>query len=175
VTKASARAARRASGAWQVVRSVAALPIVLGGLSPAMAHGADGPAVSPAAVAAWPTVDDGLPRPLAGPGDARRGREIALGREASCTLCHRLPAVSASEPAPPGGDIGPALAGVGARLGAAQFRLRLVDSTRINPESVMPAYYRVDGLVRVSAALAGKPVLDAGQVEDVVAWLQSLK
>ena len=73
------------------------------------------------------------------------------------------------------GNIGPPLAGVGARLSAGQMRLRLIDSTLINPQSVMPAYYRVEGLHQVGQNYRGKPILDAQQIEDVIAYLQTLK
>ena len=73
------------------------------------------------------------------------------------------------------GNIAPTLAGVGARLSAAQLRLRVADSTRVNAESPMPAYYRTEGLNQVPAAFRGKPLLSAQQVEDVVAWLATLK
>ena len=73
------------------------------------------------------------------------------------------------------GNIAPTLAGVGARLSPAQLRLRVADSTRVNPESLMPAYYRTEGLNQVAAAFRGKPLLSAQQVEDVVAWLATLK
>lgn len=73
------------------------------------------------------------------------------------------------------GNIAPTLAGVGARLSEAQLRLRVVDSTRINSNTPMPAYYRVEGLNHVAPAFQGKPILSAQQVEDVVAYLQSLR
>ena len=73
------------------------------------------------------------------------------------------------------GDIAPPLSGVGARLSEGQLRLRIVDSSRLNPETVMPSYYKVDGLVRVASAWRGKPVLTAQQIEDVVAYLKTLK
>ena len=103
--------------------------------------------------------------------DPQRGRDIIAGRDANCLLCHAVPETRQRFM----GNIAPPLSGVGARLSAAQLRLRIVDQSRLNPETVMPSYYRVDGLNRVAAAWRGKPVLSAGQIEDVVAYLQTLK
>lgn len=106
------------------------------------------------------------------PGDAARGREAVLSRDAgNCFLCHTIPAAGAT----PLGNIGPPLAGVGKRLNASQLRLRLVDSTRINPQSVMPAYYRTEGLNQVASAYRGKPLLTVQQIEDVIVYLQTLR
>ncbi|MFG5410043.1 sulfur oxidation c-type cytochrome SoxX [Piscinibacter sakaiensis] len=88
-----------------------------------------------------------------------------------CLLCHTAPIPEERFQ----GDIGPPLAGVGARLDAAQLRLRVVDMRRLNPATPMPSYHRIDGLQRVGAAWAGRPVLDAGQIEDVVAYLRTLR
>jgi sulfur-oxidizing protein SoxX len=105
------------------------------------------------------------------PGNAARGRKIVLDHVLSaCVLCHAVP-----DNEGPAGNIAPSLAGIGSRLSAGQLRLRIVDSTRLNPDSVMPAYYRTDGLNRVAPAYRGKPVLSAQQVEDVVAYLLTLK
>jgi sulfur-oxidizing protein SoxX len=111
-------------------------------------------------------------KPLtAEPGDPARGRSIVLDKSlSSCVLCHAVPGNEG-----PAGDVGPPLAGVGSRLSAAQLRLRIVDSSRINPASVMPPYHRIEELNRVPAALRGKPLLSAQQVEDVVAWLRTLR
>jgi sulfur-oxidizing protein SoxX len=119
-------------------------------------------------------IDNGEIRsPLAGlRGDPVRGRAIVLNNnEGACLLCHTVPDSGAAFM----GNLGPPLAGTGARLGAGALRLRMVDSTRLNPQSIMPAYHRVEGLQRVGAAWRGKPVLTAQQVEDVVAYLQGLK
>ena len=89
----------------------------------------------------------------------------------NCLLCHAMPFPAERFQ----GDLGPPLAGVGARLAEGQLRLRMVDSTRLNPDTIMPAYHRVDGLARVAAAFRGKPVLTAQQVEDVVAYLLTLR
>lgn len=111
--------------------------------------------------------------PLAAePGDPARGKSAVLSREGgNCFLCHTVPDAGET----PLGNIGPPLAGVGRRLTAAQLRLRLVDSTRINRASVMPAYYRTKGLRQVAPAYFGKPLLTAQQVEDVIAYLLTLR
>jgi sulfur-oxidizing protein SoxX len=115
----------------------------------------------------------GIEAPLtAEPGDATRGREAVLSRDAgNCFLCHSVPDARGT----PFGDIGPSLAGVGGRLSSAQLRLRLVDSTQINSRSVMPAYYRTGGLNQVAAAYRDRPLLTAQQIEDVIVYLLTLK
>jgi sulfur-oxidizing protein SoxX len=105
------------------------------------------------------------------PGDPLRGRELISGRDANCLLCHAVAETGVRFM----GDIAPPLSGIGARLSEGQLRLRIVDSSRLNPETVMPSYYKVDGLVRVAPAWRGKPVLTAQQIEDVVAYLKTLK
>ena len=71
--------------------------------------------------------------------------------------------------------MGPALSGVGSRLAASQIRLRIADITRVRPEAVMPTFHRTTSMVRVAPQVAGKPVLTAAQVEDLVAWLSTLR
>ena len=116
-----------------------------------------------------PARTDTLP-PLAPAGDTARGRETFVSREGGhCVLCHSAPGVAQA------GDVGPSLAGVGSRLTAAQIRLRIADITRVNPRSVMPTFHRTEGLVRVAPQYAGKPVLSGQQVEDLVAWLGTLR
>jgi sulfur-oxidizing protein SoxX len=108
--------------------------------------------------------------PIAAAGDPARGREVFISREGGhCVLCHRAPGVT------PAGNVGPPLGGIGARLDAAQLRLRVADITRVYPDSVMPTFHRTEGMTRVASAYAGKPVLDARQVEDLVAWLGTLR
>lgn len=129
--------------------------------------------LAPAAESGLLIVADGIPQPLAtGGGDVARGRALIVAREsANCVLCHAVPdpAVRFS------GDVGPSLAGIGARMTEAQLRLRVVDNARVNPESVMPSYYRTSGLDRVATPYAGKPILSAREVEDVVAFLATLR
>ncbi len=116
-------------------------------------------------------VGDAIPRPLtAEPGDAARGRSIVANRDqGGCTLCHEVPGETHF------GNLAPTLSGAGARLSAGQLRLRVADSSRVNPDTPMPAYYRSEGLAQVAAAYRGKTILSAQQVEDVVAWLATLK
>jgi len=118
-------------------------------------------------------VGDAIPEPLsATPGDARRGRAIVVDRQSGlCLLCHSGPFPEE----PRQGTLAPSLAGAGARWSDAQLRLRLVDPRRVNPSTIMPAYHRVDGLVQVGSAWRGKTILDAQQVEDVVAFLHTLR
>ena len=122
---------------------------------------------------AFVVVDGGIPQSLTGrAGDPARGREVVASRDlGNCLLCHAAPIEGERFQ----GDLAPDLAGVGRRLTPAQLRLRLVDPTRINPETIMPAYYRVDSLERVAAAYRGRPVLTAEQIEDAVAYLATLR
>jgi sulfur-oxidizing protein SoxX len=130
------------------------------------------------AVAAAPALEpyriegDAIPAALgSSPGDPLRGREVIGGRDANCLLCHAVAETGVRFM----GNIAPPLSGIGTRLSGGQLRLRIVDSSRLNPDTVMPSYYRVDGLIRVAPAYRGKPVLNAQQIEDVVAYLQTLK
>lgn len=126
----------------------------------------------PLSLVPYTIVSGAIEQPLAALGDPRRGQAIVLDRIlSSCVLCHVVPDPERR----PMGNIAPPLAGVGTRLSAAQMRLRMVDSTRVNPQSIMPPYYRVEGLHQVAPAWRGKPILDAQQIEDVVAYMLTLK
>lgn len=104
-------------------------------------------------------------------GDPVRGRSIVANRQVGlCLLCHSGPFPEERFQ----GDLAPNLAGAGKRWTEAQLRLRIVDSRKLNPSSIMPSYYRTEGLTRVAPALRGKPVLSAEQIEDVVAFLGTL-
>lgn len=118
-------------------------------------------------------VGDAIPQSLTGqPGDPQRGREVVVSRQlGNCLLCHRMPIPEERFQ----GNIGPDLSGVATRLSEGQIRLRIVDSSRLNPATIMPLYYRVEGLQRVMAAYRDKPVLTAEQVEDAVAFLLTLR
>ena len=125
------------------------------------------PAASSSRIA---VVGDAIPDPLTGtPGErgARVARSSSIG--ASACVCSAIPAPSRRSASR--ATSAPDLAGVGDRLSEGQLRLRIVDSRRLDPETIMPSYYRIDGLARVGSAWQGKPVLSAEQVEDVVAFL----
>jgi L-cysteine S-thiosulfotransferase len=117
--------------------------------------------------------DDSIPQPLTGArGDPARGRAIVASRQVGlCLLCHTGPFPEERLQ----GDLAPPLQGAGSRLSEGQLRLRIVDPARVNPATIMPAYHRTDGLVRVAPAWRGKPILSAEQIEDVVAFLTTLK
>ncbi|WP_128924348.1 sulfur oxidation c-type cytochrome SoxX [Bradyrhizobium guangxiense] len=117
-------------------------------------------------------VDDGIPASLTGtPGDAARGRALVLARTTTCILCHSGPFPETRFQ----GDLAPDLSGAGNRWMVSQLRLRLVDASRFNADTIMPSYYRNDGLVRVGRNFAGKPILSAGEIEDIVAFLATLR
>ncbi len=120
----------------------------------------------------YSVTNDAIEEPLGGAvGDANRGAALFANRQVStCLLCHADPSAQQS-----GRAIGPSLAGVGSRLTAGQIRLRIVDAGRVNPETIMPSFYKVDGLTRVGRQWQGKPVLNAMQIEDLVAWLATLR
>jgi sulfur-oxidizing protein SoxX len=107
------------------------------------------------------------------PGDAPRGRAIVGNRQVGlCLLCHTAPIPEERFQ----GTIAPNLGGAGARWTEGQLRLRIVDSKRLNPQTMMPSYgAATDRLVRVGAAWKGKPVLAPQQIEDVVAYLRTLR
>jgi sulfur-oxidizing protein SoxX len=105
-------------------------------------------------------------------GDAVKGRAIVANRQVGlCLLCHSGPFPEERFQ----GDLAPPLQGAGSRLSEGQLRLRIVDSGKVNPATIMPSYYKTAGLTRVAPAFAGKPVFSAEQVEDVVAFLKTLR
>jgi sulfur-oxidizing protein SoxX len=117
--------------------------------------------------------NDAIPESLTGAkGDPARGRAIVANRQVGlCLLCHSGPFPEERFQ----GNLAPPLAGAGKRWSEGQLRLRIVDSGRINAVSIMPAYYRTEGLTRVAPAWRGNPILSGEQVEDVVAFLVTLK
>lgn len=133
-----------------------------------------GPAWSAAApLRSFTIVGDAIPDSLTGkPGDSGRGRAIVANRQVGlCLLCHTGPFPEERFQ----GSLAPDLGGVGSRWSEGQLRLRLVDSSRLKPDTIMPSYYRIDHLTRVGRAWQGKPVLSAEEIEDVIAFLMTLR
>lgn len=130
-------------------------------------------AAAAARVVPYEVQGDQIALPLAGAvGDATRGRALLIDRRVGmCLLCHQGPFPEERTP----GNLSTDLSGAGGRWSEAQLRLRVVDARRLNPDTVMPAYHRATGLERVAAAWQGRPLLDAQQVEDVVAFLKTLR
>jgi sulfur-oxidizing protein SoxX len=131
---------------------------------------AAGLAVACLAGAAWG--NDAMPESLTGArGDPARGRAIVASRQVGlCLLCHSGPFPEERFQ----GNLAPDLRGAGQRWSEGQLRLRIADPGRINSATIMPAYYRAEGLVRVAPAWRGKTILSAEQIEDVVAFLVTL-
>jgi sulfur-oxidizing protein SoxX len=147
------------------LRAAIVTTVVLTGLAAGAAR-ADG-------LVGYQVEDGAIPHPLTDrPGVPERGKAVVLDpARGNCVICHPMPIPEVEFQ----GDVGPDLAGVGSRYDAGQLRLRVVDPKRLNPDKVMPAYYRVEGLYRVLKPYRGKPILIAQEVEDVVAYLLTLK
>jgi sulfur-oxidizing protein SoxX len=129
-------------------------------------------ATTAAATVSYRVTGDAIPEPLtAARGDPARGREVVVGRDGNCLLCHAIPDTSQRFM----GNVAPPLSGVGTRLTAGQIRLRVVDPTRVKADVAMPAYYRTSGLDTVAQPYRDKTILTAQQVEDVVAYLSTLR
>src|SRR5262245_41087275 len=143
------------------VRSLVRAAIAAGGLLTLGLIGARAEELKPYAI-----VGDAIPVSLTGaPGDPARGRAIVGNRQKGlCLLCHAGPFPEERFQ----GTLAPDLKGAGSRWSEGQLRLRLVDSRRVNPATIMPAYYRTEGLSRVAAAFRGNPILGADEIEDVI-------
>jgi L-cysteine S-thiosulfotransferase len=125
------------------------------------------------ALRAYAIVGDEISASLTGvAGDPVRGKAIVASRQTGlCLLCHSAPLPEEKFQ----GTIGPDLKGIASRNSEGQLRLRIVDPRAFNPDTIMPAYYRRDGLTSVAPAFGGKTVLTAEQIEDVVAFLMTLR
>jgi sulfur-oxidizing protein SoxX len=120
----------------------------------------------------YEVIGDAIPDSLTGSkGDPTVGRAIVLSRQSTCLLCHSGPFPEQKFQ----GNVGPDLTGTGSRWSEGQLRLQIVDAARLNEATVMPPFYRVEGLNRVNPAWRGKPILSAEQIEDVVAFLATLR
>jgi sulfur-oxidizing protein SoxX len=116
---------------------------------------------------------DAIPNSLSGkPGDPSKGRLIVTSRQTGlCILCHSGPFPEERFQ----GNLAPDLKLSVANLSAAQLRARLVDPSKSNPNTIMPAYYRIDHLNRVAPSFLGKTVLGAQEIEDVIAYLLTIR
>ena len=130
-------------------------------------------ALAETALRPYMIVGDAIPASLTGmSGDPERGRAIVVNRQVGlCLLCHSGPFPEQKFQ----GTLAPDLKGAGVRSSEGQLRLRIVDASRIKPDTIMPPYYRIDGLDRVAPSFQGKPILTAEQIEDVVAFLLTLR
>lgn len=127
--------------------------------------------IAPSAV----SFDDGaVPMSLTGqPGNPEEGRKVFMNRkQGNCLACH---ANSDLEEQPFHGEVGPPLDGVGDRWSEAELRGILTNSKMMFPDTIMPAFYIDDGYIRPLEKFAGKPILTAQQVEDVIAYLMTLR
>ncbi len=118
-------------------------------------------------------VGDAIPKPLTQhSGDPVNGKAIVLSRQTGlCLLCHSAPFSSERFQ----GDLAPDLRQSVLHLSEGQIRARLVDPSRMNPSTIMPSYYRTDQLNLVAESFKGKTLLSAQELEDVVAFLLTLK
>lgn len=151
----------------QFLRPAIFAAALFAGLAPAAAQ-------APAALVTFEVKDQAIAASLTGAkGDPKKGEAVVINRQlGNCLACHVITSLSRE---PFHGNTGPTLDGVAGRLTEGELRLRLVDGTKLNPETMMPSFYRIEGLNRVLPNFRGKPVLTAEQVEDVVAYLQTLK
>ena len=116
---------------------------------------------------------DAIPSSLSGQlGDPIKGRTIVTSRQTGlCILCHAGPFPEERFQ----GNLAPDLKLSVANLSAAQLRARLVDPSKTNTNTIMPAYFRIDHLQRVAPPFVGKTVLSAQEIEDVIAYLLTIK
>lgn len=166
VTRSAVALAAWMVSSWALAAETTDLGPTLGGFAPSTAP-VTAPGAAPADTPGRAPGGSGRPA-----GDVRRGAALAASRTAGlCVLCHPVPGVAGAHQ----GNLGPDLAGAGSRWSAEALRERLLHPERANPDTLMPAYGRTEGLHRVAPARRGQPLLDAQQIEDVLAWLGSLQ
>ncbi len=154
---------------WRMLKAMLLLTCLSTSTAGALSAAASAQTHAPA----WQQIGDAIPASLTGvAGDPQRGRAIVSNRRLGlCLLCHSGPFAEA----PFQGDLAPSLAGAGARWSEGQLRLRMVDASKANPDTIMPAYFQTAGLTQVGGAWREKTILSAQQIEDVVALLVSLQ
>lgn len=152
------------------ILAIAAVAAV--GFGASQAHAA-GKMVSEPGLTPYTIVDGGIPKSLTGQaGDAANGRKVVIHRKkGNCLACHQMPIPEEQFH----GETGPDLAGVGDRLTEAELRLRLVNPKTVNEDTMMPSFYRTAGYTQINKNFADKSILTAQEVEDVIAYLKTLK
>jgi len=118
--------------------------------------------------------DVAIPKSLTGkPGDPARGRKLMANRKkGNCLACHKIKQMSDFLFH---GEIGPELSDIATNMPDEEIRLRLVNPKFVNPDTIMPAFYKVEGLFRVKKKFRGKPILTAQEIEDIIAYMHTLK
>ena len=117
-------------------------------------------------------VNDTIPVSLTGvAGDPAKGKKLAINKKkGNCLACHAMPIPEQQFH----GEVGPDLSEVGSRLNDAELRMRLVNSKVLNPDTIMPAFHKVS-LNRVLKKFKGKTILKAQEIEDIIAYISTLK
>ncbi|MCP5073137.1 MAG: sulfur oxidation c-type cytochrome SoxX [Rhodobacteraceae bacterium] len=146
--------------------------ILLAGLSAAVASASFAADVAPAGVSFG---EDGIVNvSLTGvPGDPVAGKDAFVNRkQGNCLACHIND--DASEHSFHG-EVGPPLNGAADRWDEAQLRGIVINSKLTFEDTIMPSFYRLENGSRTMEKFVGKTILTAQQVEDIVAYLGTLK
>lgn len=122
--------------------------------------------------AEFKVVDDTIPVSLTGKaGDPAAGKKLAIHKKkGNCLACHVMPIPEQQFH----GNIGPDLSEIGNNMSAAEMRIRLADPKLLNPGTIMPAFLK-PGTTRVMKKFVGKTILKPQEVEDIIAYLMTLK
>ncbi len=119
------------------------------------------------------------------PGDPKKGLEWIVNRKlGNCIACHKVEAIL--KLVKPGdlksqakygfhGEVGPELDGVASRYTEGELRMLIVDPKKVFPDTIMPAFHKDGPFVRIKENCKGKVMLSPSRVEDVVAYLKTLK
>ena len=138
-------------------------------------------AAGPVAPSAVVFTDGAVAQSLSGtPGNLDEGKTIiSTNSLGNCVACHQISALPEVDFQ---GNIGPSLDGVASRYDEAHLRELVANAKHTFPDTIMPAFYKTEGFIRPGVAYTGKapegdlpPILGAQQIEDVLAYLLTLK